>query len=370
LFVEKLLFFDIIYFLEPKKFLLPWVATMEFELFNPDANLINYNELKEMKRSSRRSRNRNKEKAEAQFNVTAKPIKLETFFREMIDVEPDLPDTTAEISGLEDVAPMILEPNIYPSNSDELSVEVLETANDLLEMQNSSEIQLQTNSSDMLSNINTEMKKLKTVTLLTGVDEHHVSIRNEGPNLTAKRFSFKALQLFSFNENYAKHFTMEKTELRNINTDMLIDESIESVKWLRKLGGKYQSIYQQMMDNENYFQTFLSDEDILENLLPDSKFHRVLGFSTILKHVNLEMMSNIYQPIGNFLPGIQHCSYSMYSLKFILDYYGIRVFGHDKVLNFQLNYLHLIPYYLKSTKKQKIFDLFEYLDPKVNLFNK
>jgi hypothetical protein len=76
---------------------------MEYNFYRADDDLINYEQLKDMKRN-KRGRNRNKEKAEFQFNAFAAPIKLETFFKDIMDCEPNLPDDTIELTGLEECA--------------------------------------------------------------------------------------------------------------------------------------------------------------------------------------------------------------------------------------------------------------------------
>jgi len=340
---------------------------MEFQYADVDANLMTLNELKNEKTARRCRRNRNKEKAEAQFDVTAKPIKLEVFFKDMLECTPDLPEITDEIDGNEEFAPMIMEPNIYPSNSIDLSVEILDTANDILEMEKPEVLDLQTNSQQAIDLINSEMKKLKSASLITGVDHQHVSLRNSAPVLTAKRFSIKSLQLFSFSEHYSKHFTYDRAKLRELNTDMLIDETDESRNWLNMLGRKYQKVY---TDDLFPFEDPPSDEMLLRTLQPGNKFFRALGYATILKQLGPNSLLNIDQPLSMLNPFILETAYYNVSVHAVLDYFGIKMFGHDPLLTFQLNYLHLIPYYIKVNKKQKIFSIFEYLDKKGNFFNK
>jgi hypothetical protein len=340
---------------------------MEFQPFDVDANLMTLNELKDEKTRRKCRRNRNKERAEAQFDTTARPIKLEVFFKDMLECTPDVPDTSVELDGNEEFAPMIMEPNIYPSNALDLSVEILDTANDIIEMEKPEVLDLQTNSQQAIDLINSEMKKLKTASLITGVDQQHVSIRNSAPILTAKRFSIKSLQLFSFSEHYSKHFTYDRVKLRELNTDMLIDETDESRNWLNMLGRKYQKVY---LDEVSPFEEPPSDEYLLRHLQPGNKFFRALGYATILKQLGPNSLANIDQPLSMLNPFILETAFYNISVHVVLDYFGIKMFGHDPLLNFQLNYLHLIPYYLKVNRKQKIFSIFEYLDKKGNFFNK
>jgi hypothetical protein len=324
--------------------------------------LMTLNEFKDEKQKRKSRRNRNKENAEFQFDVTAKPVKLEVFFKDMLEVQPDLPDDDAELTGHEEVAPMTFQPNLYPPNSESLAVEVLEAANNVLEINENEELSLNTNTTELINDINKQMVKIKTVSLTTGVDAESLEIRHQGPTLTAKRFSVKALQLFSFNENYRKHFTFDPKKLRELNTDMLIDQSLESAKWLNYIGEVYQKIYLRMVYDDNPSLTLRSDEDILNTLAPDNKFFRALGFSTILKHVTVKDLENFHNPLNMLAPFYDGTHYRLISVNHILHYFGMKVFGHDPMLNFQLNYLHLIPYYLKENKKSRIFEIFKSLD--------
>jgi hypothetical protein len=336
---------------------------MEYNFYRADDDLINYEQLKDMKRN-KRGRNRNKEKAEFQFNAFAAPIKLETFFKDIMDCEPNLPDDTIELTGLEECAPMIPEPNVYPTNSDELSLEILDIATDVLDSVDVNDMHQKIESRKTKDQRKREAAQKRMELILSDCNQSSITIRDEGIHLTAKRLSLKALQLFSFNDNFDKHFTMDKQQLRDLNVDMVVDQSFESVLWLRRLGLAYQQHYVNSATVKYPFISTASDYDLM-NLPPECTHHRVLAYSTALKLINHSTLLNLFDPIGNHLGFDFDVDIDPISTKTILDFFGIKVFGHDPLLNNQLNYLHLIPYYLRKPEKNKIFQIFESLDPSV-----
>lgn len=337
--------------------------SFEFEPFNIDDNLISRDELRNVRKQRSRKRSSNKQKAEMQFDTTAKPIKLEVFFKDMLELAPDIPDSDIEIDGSEDVAPMIFQPNIYPSNSDELAVDILETANNYLEMEEQLVVATTNiSSTSMIEEINNQMTKIQTVSLTADVDQHSLNVRHEAPKLTAKRFSVKALQMFSFNENYKKHFNINVDKLRALNTDCLIDQTEDSVLWLNRLGTKFKEIYLNLLEKQG-FDPFPSDDlSILNELNPEHPFFRALGFSIILKNLDVTYLSNIHLPLNAINSVFNDTNFRFLSMRTIFDYFQLKMFGHEPELNFQLNYLDLIPYYLKKNKKKMIYSLFTDLD--------
>lgn len=317
---------------------------------------LSYNDLKIGKANGRKKKERNKQKAESQFNFSAAPIKLEVFFQEALEIQPDDIDFQAPIDGNEEYAPMTCEPNVYPSNADELAVGILEVSNSYLEIVESNEQVNSQPETNVVENIAKQMDHIVVASTMSKVDVQHMKVRNKTPKLTAKRLSVKALQLFSFNKNYDKHFTMDKTKLRNMNTDMIIDHEYESKIWLNMLGTHYSDKIKSELN------IFDDDINLLTNLRATDKYHKILGFSLILKNLGEHSLLDVHSPIHNHVPQTKNTIFENVSLLNILEYYGIMMFGITPELNFQLNYLHLIPYYLKSSKKKIVYDLFEYLD--------
>jgi hypothetical protein len=330
-----------------------------------DSNLFDYEAIKETRSKNTRKRRSNKQKAEAQFDVSAAPVSLQHFFHDVMDITVDEPDLTVPLTGTENQAPMTYEPNFYPSNCDELAPQILDTANNFLEFAEKIENDVLpdpvTNEVETITQQVAEIQVAKLMTDLKPVDR---TLRMKVKRLTAKRLAFKSLQMFSFNDIYDKHFSMDKLKLRSVNTDMLIDVSDESVEWLNCLGTKYQTMYLKQSGIE-----YSSDQQIMETLDPSDSHFRALGFSTILKNVDLNLLNqrNIY--LDKHFEALKHTGYKEFTLDFILNYFGIKIFGID-ANDYQLNYLHLIPYYLQSNKKKKIFSLFADLDLKKDLFNK
>lgn len=336
-------------------------------------SFITYEGLKKEKRERKQKKKTNKEKAEFQFDSSAAPMSLKTFIHDVLDVEVDVVDTTVEINGFEDQFPMIQEPNIYPSNYDELAPEVLETANNFLEIVEPVEMPIihTLNSPDVIENITKSMNTLKTVEILSDIDPETMKIRNESPILTAKRLAVKALQLFSFNENYRKHFTMDPIRLRSLNVDMIVDNSIESISWLNQLGTLYSDkIITKIKTVDNSFDSTMTDDQIISNMQP-SQYFRALGFSLILKHSKLHLLSESSKPIGQLDQFLMNSGYHEFTFDFILKYFGIVLLGSIPGLDFQLTGLQLIPYYLRKDKEKKVYKLFEDLGLKNgNFFNR
>lgn len=328
---------------------------------NTDAELAEYNQVKNDRKISRKNRKSTKQLAESQFNFSAKPISLRTFVHDAMDLAPDEPDLTMPITGNEEFAPMSFEPPIYPSNAEELAVEILDVAENFLKITDKAEIEvINVPSSNDINNVVEQVAVLTTASLMKNVDKNFQKVRIKTKKLTAKRFAFKALQLFSFNENYAKHFTMNVNELRNINTDMLIDDSHESVEWLKMLGSHYYDKYVTMLPQN----IEPADELSLLNLLPKSNpLHKAIGFSVILKNCVLESLSQPLLSLSAIYQDLKNSPYEYYSFSTILDYFQIRLFGFNDGLSFQLNYLSLIPYYLKKSKDKQVYSLFSELDP-------
>jgi len=312
--------------------------------------------------SSKKKRS-NKAKAEFEFDSSAAPVSLKSFFSDLLAPAPDQIDTTQELTGFEDHAPMIPMQMEYPSNSVELSPQLLELADNFLELSEKLSDEIPTTDQPP-SDLNKQIVELTTMSMINDTPKETISLRVKTKNLSAKRFSFKALQLFSFNENYGKHFTMDSHELRKINSDMLIDTSAESVTWLNELGNYYKNSF---LSDLGFANQQKEDQFLLNNLQNTTHF-RALGFSVILKNCTLHHLVNPFIPLGEFDTFVKDTGYHNFNFIKILDYFGLKMFGLHKGLDFQLNYLHLIPYYIKRDSKKKIFTLFEDLDFKSVFF--
>lgn len=307
----------------------------------------------------------NKQKAESQFDSSAAPVSLKSFFCDLLEATPDAIDSTQQITGFEDVAPFIAVEQEYPDNSEELAPQLLDLADNFLELSEklSNPIPESTNQP---TELNKQLVELTTMSIVQDVKPETLQIRVQTKNLSAKRFAFKALQLFSFNLNYGKHFTMDPFELRNMNPDMIIDNTDDSVKWLKELGNYYKTSFL----NDLGFTDQQKDDEFLINNLQNTSHFKALGFSIILKNSNIHQLTNPFVPLDQLNEQLKDTGYQHFCFKDVLNYFRIKMFGVDKGLDFQLNYLHLIPYYLRKDAKKKIFNLFEDLDFKSIYFDK
>jgi len=319
-----------------------------------DANLFDYNAIKESRSKNTRRRKNNKQKAEAQFDMNAAPVSLQHFFHDVMDITLDEPDLSVPLTGTETHAPMTYEENFYPSNCDELAPQILETANNFLEFAEKIENDvLPVPVTNQVETINQQVAQIQVAKMMTDLKPDDRNMRIKVKRLTAKRLAFKSLQMFSFNDNYDKHFTMEKLKLRSVNTDMLIDKSDESIDWLNNIGTKYQQRYMQHLGLQ-----LPNDEQIIDFLDPSHSHFRALGFSTILRNVDLNLLLHCHDHLDKHFENLKNTGYKDFTLLDILNYFGIRILGTDHLNDYQLNYLHLIPYYLESNKKKKVFSLF------------
>lgn len=319
---------------------------------------MNFDSRKERKQS-------NKQKAEAQFDCNAAPVSLKSFFNDLLEPSPAEIDLTQRISGFEEVAPIVLNNPIYPENSEELAPQLLDLADNFLHLSEKLSNE-QPKADNHPLDLNEQLVELTTLSMIQDTKQETVNLRIKHKNLSAKRFAFKALQLFSFNHNYGKHFTMDQHELRKLNPDMLIDITEESVQWLMELGNYYKTSFLSNLD----FSELDKEDSFLLNNLQNTTHFKALGFSVILKNCNFQQLVNPFVPLGQLNPMFLETGYRNFTFKNVLDYFQIRIFGVDKGLDFQLNYLHLIPYYLRNDKKKKIFTLFEDLDFKMINFDK
>jgi len=315
--------------------------------------------------SPKEKRQSNKQKAEMQFDCSAAPVSLKSFFCDLLEPAPDEIDLTQQITGYELTAPFIFDDPVYPENSEDLSPQLLDLADNFLHLSEKLSNE-QPNVTNHPNDLNEQLVELTTLSMIQDVKKETVNLRIKHKNLSAKRFAFKALQLFSFNMNYGKHFTMDPFELRKLNPDMLIDTTEESVQWLMELGNYYKNSFLTDLGftdehKEDYF---------LLNSLQNTTHFKALGFSVILKNSDFQLLTNPFVPLGQLNPMFAETGYKEFVFKDILNYFQIRIFGVDKGLDFQLNYLHLIPYYLRNDKKKKIFTLFEDLDFKSIKFRK
>lgn len=316
------------------------------------------------KQKNGRKRRSNKQKAEAQFDFNAAPVTLQHYFLDAMEISVDEPDLTVPLTGTEEIAPMKVETKVYPSNHDELAPQILDIADDFLEFAEKIENDVPTDPPRNQTKIITQqIAQIQVAKMMKDLNPDDRNMRITTKRLTAKRLAFGSLQMFSFNDNYDKHFTMDKLKLRSINTDMLIDVSNESVKWLNNLGLRYQSMYLQHLGISIH-----NDEQIIRSLDPTHSHFRALGFSTLLKHIDYNILDHNDKRLEEFFEFLKDRGYHNVTLRHILRYFGIKILGIDNELDYQLNYLHLIPYYLQSTKKKKIFGLFADLD-KTSLFN-